>query len=178
MKKASDCIFIGGVHGVGKSSLCAAFSVKTKVAHYVASDLIKSLRNEDANLHKEVNNLTQNQDALLTAISLMINEPQYLLDGHFVVCVAGKGLSPVPTEIFRAIQPLGIIIVTGNALHASDRIKSRDCKDIPPVLLEQMQIAEIAHGNHVAKELDIPLHILDDPSEVQFHNTVLSFFRL
>lgn len=175
MKKASNCVFIGGIHGVGKSSLCAQYSSEYNVAHYVASELIRSLRNEDANLHKEVKDLSRNQDALLTAISHRISEQQYLLDGHFVIRVAGTGLSRVPIETFQAIRPLGIIIATGCAHDAADRIKLRDGREIAPAVLEEMQMAEVEHGTHVAKELGIRLHVLHEPSYALFHDAARSF---
>jgi len=52
----------------------------------------------------------------------------------------------------------------------------RDGKDIDPAVLEEMQIQEIKHGTHVAKELGIPLHILHEPSYPLFQDTMRPFF--
>lgn len=39
--KTSNIIFIAGIHGVGKSTLCKKLSSRYNIEHYSASELIK-----------------------------------------------------------------------------------------------------------------------------------------
>lgn len=172
MQRAFNCIFIGGIHGVGKSSLCAASSQELKIPHYVASDLIRKISDEDKFLHKEVKNLGRNQDALIRSIQRYVDETLFLLDGHFVIRATGEGLQPIPMETFGALQIKGIIVVTGDPMVASKRIEERDGKVISSALLEKMQIAEIEAATRVAQTLNTPLSILHSPNSSDFARTV------
>lgn len=178
MRKDSKCVFVGGIHGIGKSFLCAQFASKRQIGHFVASELIRKCRNADVGLHKEVKDISKNQDALLIAISLMVNEEKYLLDGHFAIRVAGAGISLVPTETFKSLNLTAIIVVTGDPQLASERIKQRDGKVIEPHVLNEMQRLELSHGTHVAQALGIPLQILNCPTELDFEQTTDPYYSL
>lgn len=174
MKKASSCIFVGGIHGVGKSSLCSVCAKELKIAHYVASELIRGVSNADRLLHKEVKNLAGNQDALIEAIALRVREEFYLLDGHFVIRVEGKGISPVPMSTFMSLRPKAIVIVKGDPTLASHRIYQRDGKVIPPDLLDEMQRLEISEAMRVSDELNCSISILESPHQEGFRSTISS----
>ncbi len=176
MIKDSKCVFIGGIHGIGKSSLCTQFANKRGVGHHVASELIKRFRNADSSLHKEVKDVSKNQDALLSAIATVVKEEQYLLDGHFSIRVAGAGISLVPTATFESLDPIAIIVVTGDPERASERIKQRDGKIIEASVLREMQRLEVTHGTQVAESLGIPLRVLSDPTDSEFQCIVDPFF--
>lgn len=175
MKKDSKCVFVGGIHGIGKSSLCAYFATKRNVGHYIASELIKKFRDADSSLHKEVKDLSKNQDALLSAISLMVKDKEYLLDEHFSIRVAGAGISLVPIGTFESLGLAAIIVVTGDPEHASERIQQRDGKLIEPSVLHEMQRLEVSHGTHVAHSLGVPFKILSSPADQDFERTIDSF---
>ncbi len=52
MMKQKDIVFVGGIHGVGKSTLCSKFNNLLGISHYSASDLIKKKNRELVNTSK------------------------------------------------------------------------------------------------------------------------------
>lgn len=77
-------IFVSGVHGVGKTTLCKKIASRYKIEHFSASNLIAKEKAEEHLQNKQVENITGNQDFLVTAINKYFkNETWYLLDGHF-----------------------------------------------------------------------------------------------
>lgn len=166
------CIFIGGAYGVGKSSMCAKYCTGSEVGHYTASALIKILRNADAQLYKEVVDTQKNQDALLRAMARYITHEHFLLDGHFVIKMASGPPSRIPLETYKSIEPIGIIIVTGNPEEAAIRLKNRDGKDWSSSELQEIQISELEHGKIVADSLGIGLHIISSADNELFNKTI------
>jgi adenylate kinase len=61
-------IFIGGVHGVGKTTLCKKIESRFNIEHFSASNLIAKEKAEEHLRNKQVENITENQDFLVTAI--------------------------------------------------------------------------------------------------------------
>ena len=124
-----NCVFVGGVHGVGKSSLCTECAASMGIASYTASDLIRRYNDGDVGLYKEVVSVSGNQDTLITALRGLPSGP-YLLDGHFVIRSKTAGISLIPVATFESIAPLGIILVTGDPEMAAQRMLERDAKSI------------------------------------------------
>lgn len=116
-------IFVSGVHGVGKSTLCANLSEKFGWAHYSCSDLIK--QNSDyVESSKLVSTADKNQQALLRGISQLTKEV-VLLDGHFCLLDKDEQVIELPFEVFDAISPSAILIVTCDEATIHQRLKQR-----------------------------------------------------
>jgi adenylate kinase len=61
-------IFIGGVHGVGKTFLCNTVREELDIDHYSASDLIKKVKNVKFPTNKHIKGIGGNQNALIIAL--------------------------------------------------------------------------------------------------------------
>ena len=61
-------IFVGGIHGVGKTTLCRKISEKLLLKHFSASDLISNLKSENIAKDKKVSDVNENQNILLESI--------------------------------------------------------------------------------------------------------------
>lgn len=150
-----DIYFIGGIHGVGKGTICKGIAKDCNVNHITASELLKW--NELSSMdNKKVANIQNTQDRLLSAIKAL--PPQnYLLDGHF--CLLNKNNIPekIPIETFLGINPKVISIVTSDIETIYDRIKQRDGRNYETGTLKLMQEMEIEYALELAKELKIPL---------------------
>jgi adenylate kinase len=79
-------IFLGGVHGVGKSTL-AALCKESGVEHLRASDLIKQASSEARfDERKRVKDVDGNQGILVRSLNARIDGGgKFLLDGHFTL---------------------------------------------------------------------------------------------
>ena len=61
-------IFVAGVYGVGKSTLCEKLSKELSIPFYSASDLISKVNGESYGTNKVVKDKSQNQDILADVI--------------------------------------------------------------------------------------------------------------
>lgn len=154
----NKAIFIGGIHGVGKTTLCGELKKKLGIGHHSASSLIKSLKNDDEDsFNKQVENIGGNQKLLITAISKYVDgSSPYLLDGHFCLLDTNNAINKVPFSTFKDISPAGIILLHDSIENIQNKIKGRDGKKYKSNLLLQFQDSEIKYSKEVADELKIP----------------------
>lgn len=162
------CLFIGGIHGVGKSSLCGQSSKELGIGHHVASALIKRFKDLDAGLYKEVRDVGKNQESLISALAEFVADETYLLDGHFVIKSQQSGLTKIPVDTFAALKPLALVVVMGDPAEAAERLRARDGKIVSSDWLSEMQAAEIDHGRTVGEQLHVPFHVFDSVNSLKF----------
>jgi len=163
----NKAIFIGGIHGVGKTTLCEELKKKVGIRHYSASSLIKTLKNDDEDdFNKQVKNITGNQKLLITAIIKYVDRSSpYLLDGHFCLLDTNNIINNVPIVTFKDISPAGIILLHDSIENIQNKIMGRDGKKYESDLLLQFQDGEIKYSKEVADKMKIPyisFNVLDD----------------
>jgi adenylate kinase len=152
--KEKTIYFIGGIHGVGKGTLCKDLEKEYHVGHVTASELLK-WKEISTIANKNVKNIQTTQDRLLLGLeSLPANN--YLLDGHF--CLFNNEGEPerIPFETFQKINPKVIALVTEDVGIISSRLESRDLKRYDIKKLEMMQKMEIEYAIEVSQLLRIP----------------------
>jgi len=162
----NNIIFIGGIHGVGKTTLCEKLVENLHFNHYSASQLIKMLKNEDGdNKNKRVKNIAENQDLLITAINQYLDKSRpALLDGHFCLLNTEHKIKRVPKETFTAISPNAIVTLHDDIAKIINRITHRDDVNYDFTLLSSFQDKEISYSADIANNLEIP-HLLFNVSD-------------
>ena len=153
----SKIVFLGGIHGVGKNTMCTLIKQGMDIIHLTASDLIKwSEISPDVN-NKEVGDVDETQNRLIAALRGTI-EPskEYILDGHFCLLRPGGDISRVPFETFRAINPCAIAVMTEKPSIISKRLSLRNNKEYSVDLIRAFQQEEISWAREVASKLNIP----------------------
>ena len=79
-------IFVAGIYGVGKSTLCDTLSKELKIPAYSAGDLISSVNGERYGANKAVTDKISNQVILSMQVQKLLEvTPQILLAGHFCI---------------------------------------------------------------------------------------------
>ncbi|MBN8669488.1 MAG: AAA family ATPase [Chitinophagales bacterium] len=152
--------FIGGIHGVGKSTTSKLICDKTGLNYLSASEIIKWAEFNNDSADKKVFNVAQNQNRLIIGLKTMVNaRNKYLLDGHY--CLVNKlgTVERIPLEIFTLINPYSLNLLIDDVSLIKDRLEKRDFKIYDIDLLHYMQETEISHANEIAKVLKIPLNI-------------------
>jgi len=163
-----NIVFIGGIHGAGKTQLSKQLSEELKIPHYIASDIIKKHLINPYSNDKKVFNLDLNQDALLVGINQEIPKDKLvLLDGHFVLFNVSGNIEKISFDVFRSINPICIVIVKENVSIIKDRIKNRDAIDYSYNQLEQMQSLEIHLAEDVAQELGCKYYVIESSYDSQ-----------
>lgn len=150
-------LFVGGVHGVGKSTWCSSMSVRTNVVHHSASELISRFGKINHSTNKRVVNVGKNQDVLINAVNEYLDgDHSYLLDGHFCLLNQAGDIIEVPVTTFEALSPVAIIVLFDDPNRIWTRLKERDKEKFDVGLLSMFQEAELSHSELVARKLEVP----------------------
>jgi len=158
MDQVKFLVFVAGIHGVGKSSFCAELSMGTGAKHLTASALIRRIKSEPETPDKRVHSVDANQDILLHALASEPDHPEgIILDGHFCLLKGNSKIQEISINVFRAISPRGILILTENPGVIATRLTQRDGNSYPIELLHELQEKEYSAAVRVSKELDIPI---------------------
>ncbi len=150
-------IFIGGVHGIGKTPLCKSICTKFNVIHHSASKLITKYSHIKFPSNKRVENIKRNQDALICAINKYLDtNKNYLLDGHFCLLDQDGVVAKIPLSTFTAISPMAIILLHDDPSNIYCCLQDRDGEIYDMDLLSSFQKQEFHYSRLVATKLNIP----------------------
>lgn len=153
-------IFVGGIHGVGKSTICRDACTDNTFTHLMASDLIKTERRNKLSSNnpstKKVSDLKDNQKSLTLALEKVTTQGgSFLLDGHFVLFDTDGEIQKIPLATFRKVMPDELVVITGDPKIIQDRLYGRDKQKYELRTLREMQKKEIAHAIRIGKKLNI-----------------------
>ena len=151
----ANIVFIGGIHGSGKGTICKNICAQKGCIHLTASELLQWKDISDKS-NKFVDNIVDTQKRLLLGLSKTIEKDKfYLLDGHFCLFNKKGEISKIPETTFMQISPKLIGVVKENVQLIKERLESRDKKHYDLNVLKQMQDKEIAYSKEIAKKLGV-----------------------
>lgn len=157
--KNSSLAFIGGVHGVGKSTYCREVLEPQGFKFYTASSLIRESSGlEGPQMSKGVDDVVRNQRILIESVKTKAREyPKLVLDGHYCLLNNQGGIDPIPIWVFEslAFDCIGLIEVSSSMIY--ERLLRRDGVKWKLNLIEDFQKAERRHAQTVAKAIGIDL---------------------
>jgi len=154
--KNRNIIFIGGIHGVGKGTICKKISVTNKITHLSASDVLKwdEISKKE---NKLVNNLDTTQNRLIKGLDAIIkNTGTYLLDGHYCLLNSKSKPEKVSEKTFEIINPKVMAIVIEETEIIYERLKQRDGTKYSLSLLNEMQKMEIEYAKFLSSKYNKP----------------------
>lgn len=172
-------VFVAGVHGVGKTYLCERFAAQNGIMHSSASSLIRSeLKSANWESNKLVSDIDANQVALTKAVNrLTENHVKLLLDGHFVLKGPDGLLIEVDENTFKELSLSAIALIEAAPDTVRDRLLSRD-KNSEAGDISTFLKAEKERAIHISNLLNIPLLILNQPSDQVFQENINSLFDI
>lgn len=153
-------IFVGGIHGVGKSYFTEKVKKELNIDTYQASKLISDLKNECLSNIKLVSDIDRNQNYLLKAIDKLDSlKKEYLLDGHFCLLNEYGNVEKIENQTYRILNPDAVILITEEPEIIVRRRLNRDgvISDIKKI--KEFQDHEINYAKEITGELGIPLYI-------------------
>lgn len=156
MEFNKNIIFVGGIHGVGKGTICKEISLNTGLTHLTASQVLKweEISNSD---NKLVKNITSTQNRLIIGLKNLIKkEEKYLLDGHFCLLNSDGIPNRVDEDIFDQINPKTIVIVIDDVEKITKRLKVRDGKIYDIIVLDELQQMEIEYAKYLSNKYSVP----------------------
>ena len=79
-------IFIAGVYGVGKSTLCDKVSKQINIPDFSAGDMISKVNGETYGVNKAVKDKKSNQNILVNEVKEKLKKTEtFMLTGHFCI---------------------------------------------------------------------------------------------
>jgi adenylate kinase len=153
-----ELFFVGGIHGVGKSSLCSKVASEFNLQHAIAGDLIRRHHEIAATVDKCVADVGKNQDALVNAIQAMpVQDTPVLLDGHFCVLDSAEEIIRIPIQTFKQLSPIAALVVYDDVERIQERLQNRDGRSYSTGKLAALQNAELAHAREVCFAIGVEL---------------------
>lgn len=153
----NNMIFMGGVHGVGKSTTCKKIFYPAGYQCVTASSLLASYK-EQLEKDKTVVNITRNQEIIVKQIQNRKDVyPRVLLDGHFTILNQSRNIEAIDINVFRDINPTRLILLKDDPNLIAGRLESRDSKKWDIQFVSHFQDQEEIHARRVSGELGIPL---------------------
>lgn len=152
--------FIGGIHGVGKSTICQNICHELNLEYLSASELLKWKDiNEDVD-NKKVKDIPETQYRLILGLANTVQSGRYyLLDGHYCLLNRHNEIVYVPIETFEQINPISLNIILGDISEIKKRLETRDGKFYEYKLLERLQNEELSYAKRLSKTLGITLNV-------------------
>jgi adenylate kinase len=157
-------VFVGGVHGVGKSTYCQHISERTGLQWFIASVLIKAeMQSAIAVGSKVVVDPIGNQELLLRGVRNCVSPDRgrAILDGHFTLLNADGEIVAIDIDVFVRLGLERIIVIRDDAAAICTRLRERDKQDWSISKTSAHQDAEINQAHDVATKLRIPILLID-----------------
>lgn len=157
MKFRQRRVFIGGIHGVGKSTLIEAIKGKLlKSEHLICSKVIKYTQSK-----LDVKKIDNNQDVLVSGIENLAPSAKILLiDGHFALLQKEKP-TIVPLSTFKRLKVDAVLLLHGAIISILDRLPRDRRQLFDESILSKLQELELEHARYVSRELNIPILEVD-----------------
>lgn len=158
-----NIIFIGGIHGVGKGTVCEKIRQNLTIEHLSASAVLKWSEVSPDTSNKLVRDIDDTQNRLIIGLRNSIDpNKKYILDGHFCLFDSNGKVNPVPLDTFLNISPILTAIVKCDPEIVAKRLEARDGKKYNVSTIREMQDKEIRHAQLVADHLNVSLIELND----------------
>lgn len=155
-------VFIAGVHGVGKTTLCNSIADAQGLIHKSASQLIREAKESAiARNSKVVADISGNQQLLIDSVRNITRSGQtLLLDGHFALFNKARKVESIPTKVFSDLGVAAIIVVNDKPSSIITRLRHRDGGDMAIDELKALQAMECRRAKSVSDELGLPLYMV------------------
>lgn len=159
-------VFIGGIHGAGKTFLAKPACEKLGLVYATASRLIREERglatwSDD----KKVSDVDANQLALIRAVGrISIECRRLVLDGHFVLRKAAWEYERLSLDVFRSLKFSSVLVIQSPVPVVLDRLTARGDTSWDAQEVAQFCAAEVAHGLHIAEQLGVSFELLESPN--------------
>lgn len=156
MELVRNTIFVGGIHGAGKGTICKEIASIDNLIHITASQILKWEEISDSD-NKLVKNITSTQSRLIIGLQNLIKkDKKYLLDGHFCLLNSDGIPSRIDENTFDKINPKVISIVIDDVEKIAQRLEIRDGKIYDIKILNELQQMEIVYAKYLSRKYSIP----------------------
>jgi adenylate kinase len=157
--ESRQVIFIGGIHGVGKGTICRELERHFLIETVSASELLKWSEVSKVPGNKAVQNISDTQERLISGFN-QLKGSNYIIDGHFTLFDKDFNVIIVPDEVFQRIKPIHMCIIIDEPKEVAQRLLKRDGIIYDLNKLKDMQLMELDHAKYLSERMNTPLTII------------------
>lgn len=152
-------IFIAGVYGTGKSTICSALSKRFQIPSFSAGDLISAINGERYGANKAVLDKNRNQFLLAERVQeLNRKNSQIILAGHFCIFNSDYRVEILPESVYSALNITQIILLEADVRDIVVNLRHRDGKDYSEKNVAVLIEKEREQSERISKQLKCPLY--------------------
>jgi adenylate kinase len=150
-----NILFVGGIHGSGKGTICKKICEAKNYIHIIASELLK-WEEISSRQNKHVENIETTQERLLKGLAKTVEVgKKYVLDGHYCLFDKEGKISKVPEQTFKIISPKLLTVLNEDVHLIKERLEKRDGIPYDYSILKEMQDIEIIYSKEIADNLGV-----------------------
>lgn len=158
LKKST--IFIAGVYGTGKSTMCSALSKMLHIPAFSAGDLISSINGEKYGANKTVTDKDGNQALLVERVQQLFKKyERIILAGLFCIFNANAGIEILPESVYHALSISQIILLETNSQTIISNLRRRDGMAYSLKSISKLIEKEREQSERISEQLNCPLSI-------------------
>ena len=153
-------IFIAGVYGTGKSTMCSALSKELHIPAFSAGDLISSINGEQYGANKTVSDKNNNQVLLSERVHQLSKEyGNIILAGHFCIFNTNNEVDILPESVYPTLNISQIILLESDVQKIVSNLRNRDGRIYSEKSVSILVKKEHEQSKRIAKRLNCPLSI-------------------
>ena len=158
--KYMGTIFVAGIYGVGKSTLCNKLSTALKIPNFSAGDLISMVNGETYGANKVVRDKNSNQNILALQVKHLLKAtPRIILAGHFCIFDVNGNVDPLPSSVFYDLKIETILLLEASISRIIRNLSVRDKKENSENQILRLQEAESENAHEIAASIDCKLYV-------------------
>lgn len=162
-----EVIFIAGVYGVGKSTLCKKLGKLLGLPWFSAGDLISEVNGEIYGENKVVKDKATNQAILAQVVGEVLQtNDTIILAGHFCIFNSKNEVDILPEAVFTQMPIIKIILLEASVDKIIGNIATRDHKTYSTEALKNLIFSEKEQALIISEKLNIPIIV----HEMKFDN--------
>lgn len=153
-------IFVAGVYGTGKSTICSALSKRLNIPAFSAGDLISAVNGEQYGANKSVVDKYNNQVLLAKRVQELNNSnKQIILAGHFCIFDAHNDVEVLPESVYSALNITHIVLLEADVQTIIRNLHRRDGKVYSEKCVTALIKKEREQSERISKQLKCPLYV-------------------
>ena len=146
-------IFVAGIYGVGKSTLCERLGLSIGIPCYSAGDLISALNGETYGRNKTVVNKEKNQDILVAAVNDRLQkDTAFILAGHFCIFDKSFNVARLPESVFSLMPIAKVVLLESDVTKVCENLRYRDSRCYPLDALKSLKQSEKIQCEKITKQ--------------------------
>jgi adenylate kinase len=170
-------IFVAGVYGAGKTTVCELLARELDYTTASASALIRQRRGQMTwNKTKKTHEIDQNQRHLIESLNEFkaVNR-SVILDGHFALLDGEGKVAKIEKSVFFDLNIDAIVLIEGDAKDIASRLSSRDTIQWNYFTIESLMVAERENALEFHEASGVPLKIFDSSAQQDILDYLTAF---